>query len=158
MKEQKTNAMRILEQKGVAFTPHHYESGPSHVSGEEVAKSLGLPPEQVFKTLLTRGVSGYYVFIIPSDAELHLKKAAAVCGEKKIEMLPVKELFDLTGYVRGGCSPIGMKKAFPTFLDETAILFRTIFVSAGKIGAQIELDPMDLQDAFGVEIVPLTMD
>lgn len=82
MKEHKTNAMRIVEQKGVSYTPHHYESGPLHVSGEEVAKSLGLPPARVFKTLLTRGASGHYVFVIPSDSELHLKKAAAVCGEK----------------------------------------------------------------------------
>src|SRR5699024_7744532 len=113
--------------------------------GVSVAEKVGFPPEQVFKTLLTQGASGaYYVFVLPVAAELDLKKAARAAGEKNIVMAPARDLLKLTGYVHGGCSPLGMKKPFPTFLDENAILQETIVCSAGKIGSQIELAPDDL--------------
>ena len=143
MAEQKTNVMRLLEQAGVKYTPHSYEwDGKTAPDGAAVARQLGFDPGMVFKTLVARGASGgYYVFDIPVEATLDLKKAAKAAGEKSIEMLHLKELFPLTGYVHGGCSPIGMKKPFPTVFDETCILYDTVCVSAGKIGAQIEAAP-----------------
>ena len=145
-KEEKTNVMRILDQKKIPYTPHTYPHGEGVApDGVTVARSLGLNPEQVFKTLVTKGVSGgYYVFDIPVGATLDLKKAAKAVGEKSIAMLPSKELLPLTGYVHGGCSPIGMKKQFPTVFHETALDQETIFVSAGKIGFQVELSPKSL--------------
>ena len=140
----KTNVMRVLEQKKIPYTAHSYEPDASK-SGEEIAGILGQNPQCVFKTLVTQGKSGqYYVFVVPVAAELELKKAAKAAGEKSIAMIPQKELLPLTGYVHGGCSPVGMKKAFPTFLHESAAGFETIFVSAGKVGFQIELSPDDL--------------
>lgn len=156
MKETKTNAMRILESKSIPYIPHSYPSGESHLSGEEVAKSLGIPPEIVFKTLVTEGKENHYVFVIPSHENLDIKKAAKACGEKKIDMLPMKELFGLTGYVRGGCSPVGMKKPFPTFMDETAILFDSIYMSAGKVGQQIEVSAELFAEAFDIIFADLT--
>ena len=144
-KTEKTNVMRLLEQQGVAYESHCYE-GSGAVSGTEVAAVLGQDPERVFKTLVTVGRSGqHYVFVIPAEKELNLKKAAAAAGEKSIEMLRAKELLPLTGYVHGGCSPIGMKKPFPTFLEESAVLFDTILFSAGKIGWQVETSPEGLE-------------
>jgi Cys-tRNA(Pro)/Cys-tRNA(Cys) deacylase len=134
----KTNAMRLLDQAGIRYHAMEYEVDEDHLSGEYVAGMIGLPPEQVFKTLAVKGEKrGVAVFCIPVNLELNLKKAAAVLGDKKLEMLPVKELLPVTGYIRGGCSPIGMKKKFPTYMDETAILFEEITVSAGVRGCQL---------------------
>ena len=143
-KEEKTNVMRTLEQKKIAYTAHAYDpDGP--IDGVSVAQTLGQAPERVFKTLVTRGASGgYYVFDIPVAESLDLKKAAKSVGEKSVAMLPQKELLGLTGYVHGGCSPVGMKKQFPTVFHETAVLYDTICVSAGRIGAQVECRPGDL--------------
>ncbi len=151
-KDEKTNVFRLLEQQGIAYTPHLYaESGA--VSGGDVAKALGEDPDRVFKTLVTEGSPRrYYVFIIPVNTELDLKKAAKACGEKSVAMIAQKELLPLTGYVHGGCSPIGMKKQFPTFLDETAMLFDTVYYSGGKVGWQAETAPQDL-----MRMVPLTL-
>lgn len=144
---EKTNVMRVLEAKKIAYTSHSYEPDAG-LSGEEIAGLLGEDPERVFKTLVTKGKSGqHYVFVIPVGAELDLKKAAKASGEKAIAMIPQKELLPLTGYVHGGCSPIGMKKAFPTFLHASAKEYETMCVSAGKVGAQIELKPEDLAGA-----------
>ena len=121
MAENKTNVMRILDQKKIPYTPHTYPHGKEAVDGLTVAESLGLDPEQVFKTLVTRGNKGYYVFVIPVADELDLKKAAKAAGTKSVSMLHVSELLPTTGYVRGGCSPVGMKKQFPTFFHESAL-------------------------------------
>ena len=143
-KEEKTNVMRVLEQKGISYTAHACpEDGP--LDGVSVAAYLGQNPDQVFKTLVTKGVSGnYYVFDIPVAATLDLKKAAKAVGEKSIAMILSRELLPLTGYVHGGCSPVGMKKQFPTVFHESCLEQETICVSAGKIGYQVELKPEDL--------------
>lgn len=143
--EIKTNAIRLLEQKKIPFTVHNYvDSGV--VSGMEVAQVLGEDPEMVFKTLVTVGKSGeHYVFVVPVNRELDLKKAAHAAGEKSISMIKSKELLDLTGYIHGGCSPVGMKKFFKTFMDKSAESHRTIMVSGGKIGYQIEIAPEELR-------------
>ena len=143
-KEEKTNVMRTLEQKKLPYTAHTYDpAGP--IDGVSVAQTLGQLPERVFKTLVTKGVSGaYYVFDIPVAENLDLKKAAKAVGEKSVAMLPQKELLPLTGYVHGGCSPVGMKKQFPTVFHETVLLYDTVCVSAGKIGFQVECRPGDL--------------
>lgn len=142
MAEQKTNVMRALDQKKVRYTPHEYPHGAEAVDGVTVAGLIGAPPEQVFKTLVTRGASkSIYVFVIPVAAELDLKKAARAVGEKSIAMIHVSEITALTGYVRGGCSPIGMKKQYKTVYHESALEQQTIIVSAGRIGSQVELEP-----------------
>ena len=143
-KEEKTNVMRTLEQKKIPYTAHTYDpAGP--IDGVSVAQTLGQLPERVFKTLVTKGASGaYYVFDIPVAENLDLKKAAKAVGEKSVVMLPQKELLPLTGYVHGGCSPVGMKKQFPTVFHETVLLYDTVCVSAGKIGFQVECRPGDL--------------
>ena len=144
-KTEKTNVMRLLEQKGIPYTPHDYRASGA-VGGTEVAAALGEDPARVFKTLVTVGASGgHYVFVIPVAEELDLKKAAKAVGEKSIAMLPQKELLPLTGYLHGGCSPIGMKKPFPTALHQSAAEQESIYVSAGKVGFQAELAPADLQ-------------
>ena len=150
-KEEKTNVMRVLAQKKIPYTAHAYPAdGP--IDGVSVAGYLGQDVEQVFKTLVTRAASGaYYVFDIPVAESLDLKKAAKAVGEKSIAMIQQKELLPLTGYVHGGCSPVGMKKQFPTVFHETVILFDTICVSAGKIGAQVEVAPNDLIALLGAE-------
>ena len=155
-KEEKTNVMRVLEQQGIPYTPHTYPAdGP--IDGVSVAGFLGQDVEQVFKTLVTKGASGsYYVFDVPVAENLDLKKAAKAVGEKSVAMLPQKELLPLTGYVHGGCSPVGMKKQFPTVFHETAPLYGTICVSAGKIGHQVEevlLIHADLLGATTADIV-----
>ena len=145
-KEEKTNVMRTLEQKKIPYTAHSYDpDGP--IDGVSVAQTLGQPAERVFKTLVTKAASGaYYVFDIPVAENLDLKKAAKAVGEKSIAMLPQKELLGLTGYVHGGCSPVGMKKPFPTVFHETVNGLEAVTVSAGKIGAQVECDPKALID------------
>ena len=143
--EEKTNVMRLLEQKKIKFQSHHLDITEA-LSGVEMAKMLGQNPAQVFKTLVTVGKSKTnYVFVIPVAEELDLKKAAKCVGEKSIEMIKSKELLPLTGYVHGGCSPIGMKKALKTTLHQTAKDFDTIVFSAGKIGYQVELNAKDLE-------------
>lgn len=143
-KQDKTNCMRVLESRKIAYTPHLYEADPT-LSGEDIAGILGEEPDQVFKTLVTVGKpQKYYVFVIPVNRELNLKKAAAAVGEKSVSMIPQKDLLPLTGYVHGGCSPIGMKKRFPSYIHESAAGLAKIFVSAGRVGCQAELSPSDL--------------
>ena len=138
----KTNAMRLLEQAGIPFETGEYEVDESDLSAVHAAAELGIDPDCVFKTLVARGEKkGLFVFCIPAAAELDLKKCAALAGEKKIELIHVKELPGLTGYIRGGCSPVGMKKKYPTWIDETAVLFDRIYVSAGQRGHQLIVDP-----------------
>ena len=150
-KDEKTNVMRVLEQKKVAYTSHTYKPDAS-MSGEEIAELLGEDPSKVFKTLVTQGKSGqYYVFVVPVQAELDLKKAAKAAGEKAVSMIKQKELLPLTGYVHGGCSPVGMKKQFKTVIHETAQDFEKIFVSAGRVGNQVELSPADLSGLVSAE-------
>ncbi len=158
-KDEKTNVMRILEQKGIPYTPHTYphEEGVA-VDGVSVARFLGQDPECVFKTLVARGATNaLYVFDIPVGDSLDLKKAAKAVGEKSIAMLHQKELLPLTGYVHGGCSPVGMKKQYPTVFHETAEIIDTILVSAGKIGYQVELKPEDLITLVGGSTADLTV-
>ena len=152
-KEEKTNVMRLLDQRKVPYTPHTYPHGDGEApDGVTVARSLGLDPDRVFKTLVTRGASGgFYVFDIPVAATLDLKKAARAVGEKSVAMLPSKELLPLTGYVHGGCSPVGMKKPFPTVFHRSALDQETILVSAGKIGFQVEVRPGDLIALVGAK-------
>ena len=152
-KEEKTNVMRVLDQKKIPYTPHTYPHGDGEApDGVTVARSLGLDPDRVFKTLVTKGASGgYYVFDIPVAATLDLKKAARAVGEKSVAMLPSKELLPLTGYVHGGCSPVGMKKPFPTVFHRSALDQETILVSAGKIGFQVEVRPGDLIALVGAK-------
>lgn len=154
----KTNAVRELEAAGVPFEFHTFETDGS-LSGVEVATLLGEDPDHVFKTLVTVGKSGeHYVFMIPVAQELDLKKAARAVGEKSIVMIKSRELLPLTGYIHGGCSPLGMKKLFTTSIDETAILFDTIIFSAGRIGAQIETSLAGLQQVIPVQVVDLVVD
>ena len=154
----KTNVMRVLDSLDISYISHFYEEDAG-LSGVEVAQLLNEEVDRVFKTLVTQGKSGqYYVFVIPVKEELDLKKAAKVSGEKAIVMIRQKELLPLTGYVHGGCSPIGMKKPFPGFLDETAELFDTVCVSAGKVGAQVELSPADLIRAARLTTADLVTD
>ena len=154
-KEEKTNVMRVLESKKVTYESHAYEPDAT-LTGEQIAGILGEAPENVFKTLVTQGKSGgYFVFVVPVKEELDLKKAVKAAGEKAISMIKQKELLPLTGYVHGGCSPIGMKKPFPTFIHETAQALDKIFVSAGKVGFQIELKPDDLITVAGCKVADL---
>ena len=155
-KEEKTNVMRILEQKNIPYTAHTYDP-EAGLDGVSVARQLGQDPDCVFKTLVARGASGgLYVFDIPVAESLDLKKAAKAVGEKSVAMIHQKELLPLTGYVHGGCSPVGMKKQYPTVFDETAELFDTIMVSAGKIGFQVELEPAVLIELVGAATADLT--
>ena len=141
---EKTNVMRILESRKIKYSFHAYEADPTF-TGKEIAALLNEEADHVFKTLVTQGKSNrYYVFVIPVETELDLKKAAKSVGEKSVDMIRQKDLLPLTGYVHGGCSPVGMKKAFPTLIHETAASLDRIFVSAGRVGAQIELDPSAL--------------
>ena len=155
--EEKTNVMRTLDRLKLTYHPYAFETGGVAISGTEVAALLGKDPAQVFKTLVTIGKSGkYYVFMIPVAEELDLKKAARCAGEKSIEMIKSKELLPLTGYVHGGCSPIGMKKQFPTYLDETAQLYDEIGISAGCRGCQVLLNPEQLADYVNASLCDLT--
>ena len=155
LKEEKTNVMRVLESKKIPYNSHSYNPDPT-LTGEDIAGILGEDPGKVFKTLVTQGKSGaYYVFVVPVKAELDLKKAAKASKEKAISMIKQKELLPLTGYVHGGCSPIGKKKPFPTFIHETAAGIDKIFVSAGKVGFQIELSPKDLLEVAGCTVADI---
>ena len=152
-----TNAMRLLRQANIPFDTSEYEVDESDLSGVHAAAQLGVEPDCVFKTLVARGgKGGLYVFVIPVAEELDLKKCAAAVGEKKVEMIHVKELLGLTGYIRGGCSPIGMKKKDPTYIDEIATLFDRIYVSAGLRGQQLILDPEDLRRYTDATFADLT--
>jgi len=144
----KTNAVRILESKHIPHTTHTYEVDENDLSGITVAGKINAKQEMVFKTLVTLGdKTGINVFCIPVTEELNLKKAASVSNNKNIEMVKVKDLLNLTGYIRGGCSPIGMKKEYPTYIEETAQLFENIYVSAGIRGMQVCISPEDLKNA-----------
>ena len=157
-KLEKTNAMRILAAAGLPHTLHSYDDS-SAISGVEVAAQLGEDPDHVFKTLVTQGKSGeHFVFMITVAQELDLKKAAKACGEKSVAMIKSRDLLPTTGYVHGGCSPIGMKKPFPTYCDETCVLFDTIIFSGGRIGTQIEMSFDDLCQLVDVEPVDLVVD
>ncbi|RKW56513.1 MAG: Cys-tRNA(Pro) deacylase [Lachnospiraceae bacterium] len=154
--EEKTNVMRLLDQKKIKYNHYSYVDTPS-TNGVEVAKLLGQDENRVFKTLVTVGKSkANYVFVIPVAKELNLKEAAKAVGEKSVEMLKAKDLLPLTGYVHGGCSPIGMKKRFTTVLDETADDYENIIFSGGKIGYQVEMSPKDLDKFVPVSFAPLT--
>jgi len=142
----KTNAIRILETNNIQFAIYSYEVDEDDLSGQNVAKKIGVQEEFVFKTLVSKGDrNGINIFCIPITEELNLKKAASASGNKSVEMVKVKDLFPLTGYIRGGCSPIGMKKQYPTYLEETAQLFDKIYVSAGVRGMQVSISPIDLR-------------
>lgn len=152
----KTNAMRILDSAKIKYEAMEYEYDESDLSGVHIAESVGLNTDIVFKTLVARGdKTPFLVFCIPCAYELDLKKCARVTGNKKIELLAVKELLGITGYIRGGCSPIGMKKQFPTFIDETALLFDRITVSAGIRGCQLFLSPAELIPFIGAHTADL---
>ena len=152
---EKTNVSRLLDLNGIDYVM--YEYNPEVTDGKEVAKLVNKPSDMVFKTLVTVvGVKDYRVFVIPVSSTLDLKKAAKSAEVKSVEMLKQKELLPLTGYIHGGCSPIGMKKPFKTFIDETALLFDTICVSAGKVGKQIEISPIKLKDFINAEFKDLT--
>ena len=156
-KDEKTNVMRVLEQKNIPYASHAYDPSAG-LDGVSVARQLGQDPECVFKTLVARGAAGgLYVFDLPVAESLDLKKAAKAVGEKSVSMLPQKELLPLTGYVHGGCSPVGMKKQYPTVFHETAEIIDAILVSAGKIGFQVELSPAALIDLVGGTTADLTV-
>lgn len=153
----KTNALRLLDQHKVTYKTYTYEVADGFIDGVAVAHKIGKPADAVFKTLLTKGGSGtLFVFVIPVDLTLDLKKAAKAAGEKYIEMIPVKDITPTTGYVKGGCSPLGMKKSFATFIDAHAMEKETIIVSAGKVGLQMELSPTVFGRLLRVQFVDLT--
>lgn len=159
MKSEKTNVMRLLDKAKIKYEPHEYPHGSEAVDGLTVAKLCGFDPECVFKTLVARGTSkNVYVFVIPVSSELDLKKAAKAAGEKSVEMVKVSEINALTGYIRGGCSPVGMKKRYPTFINVSAKAKNTVYVSAGKIGSQVELDPLALAEICGAQFSELVKD
>ena len=144
-KEDKTNVMRILESEGVNFIPHEYDVSDGLIDGISIAEKLNQPKERVFKTLITQGASKeYFVFCLPVDCELDLKKAAKAVGEKSVEMIPVADINKVSGYVRGGCSPLGLKRKMEITFEEAIVLYDTVMLSAGKIGRQIEISPDDI--------------
>lgn len=154
----KTNVMRILEREKIPYEGHTYEHEDGAIDGQAVAQKLGQRPEQVFKTLVAVGHSkNYYVFVIPVNQELNLKKAAKAVGEKSVQMIHVKEINGVTGYIRGGCSPIGMKKQYPTVIHESCLELSSMIVSGGKIGFQVELAPKDLIRAAGAKVADLIL-
>lgn len=153
----KTNAVRLLEKAGLSFETVPYQVDENNLAATHVAEQLGEDIAQVFKTLVLHGDrSGYFVCVIPGDKEVDLKKAAKAAGAKKAEMIPMKDLLSTTGYIRGGCSPVGMKKPFPTFFDESAMNFDFIYVSAGVRGLQIKINPSDLIGFVGASLAELT--
>ena len=156
-KDIKTNAVRMVEAAGIEYKLHTYDAPEGFLDGVSVAKQTGQNPEQVFKTLVTVGHSKeHYVCVIPVEEELDFKKAAKHFGEKNIEMIHAKDITNVTGYIKGGCSPVGMKKPFKTAIDWTAELQETICVSGGKVGLQMELEPIALQSLIGAEFAELT--
>ena len=157
-KEAKTNAMRMLERMKISNTPHEYDHDDGAIDGVSVATKLGQDPARVFKTLVTQGASrNYFVFVIPVAAELDLKKAAKSVGEKSVAMIHVADINKVTGYIRGGCSPVGMKKQFVTVLDESILAQPTVMVSGGRIGTPVELAPADLIKAARATTAAITM-
>ncbi|WP_338533554.1 Cys-tRNA(Pro) deacylase [Paenibacillus peoriae] len=156
MSASKTNAMRILDGQHIQYNILSYDHQDGKIDGMNVAEKIERAPEMVFKTLVAHGKQNLFVFVIPVHKELDLKKAAKSAGEKKIEMLPVKDLQKYTGYIRGGCSPIGMKKLYPTFIDQPALELEAIIVSGGKIGTQLELSPHDLALIIQAQFTDLT--
>ena len=157
-KENKTNVMRILEAKKIKYKPYFYENKDGKIDGVSVAAKLGQDVKQVFKTLVTRGASGqFFVFVVPVAEELNLKAAARSVGEKSVEMIHVSEINKVTGYIRGGCSPIGMKKQYVTVLDISCETLETMIVSGGKIGTQVELSPRDLMLLTEAKTAPITV-
>lgn len=157
MAEQKTNAMRILEQNGIAYTAHSYPHGKEPPDGRTVAELLGEDPSAVFKTLVTKGGNNYYVFVLPVLEELNLKKAAKAVNEKSVEMIPVKDINKVTGYIRGGCSPIGMKKQYVTVFASQCSGLKKIIVSGGKVGLQIETEVQKLVNLVKGSINDITL-
>lgn len=154
----KTNAMRALDTAKIPYTPYFYKPDESDLSGIHVAEQIGLPPEFLFKTLIARGEKrGPLVFCLPVNMELNLKKCAVAAGEKRVELIHVKELLPLTGYLRGGCSPIGMKKKFPTWVDESAELYEKIVISAGIRGCQLLLNRKQLLEFIEASLCDLTV-
>lgn len=154
----KTNAVRLVQQANIPCRESFYAFDEKDLSGMHAAQAIGMPPEQVFKTLVARGEkTGINVFCIPVCCELDLKKAAKAAGDKNMELVAVKDLLNLTGYIRGGCSPVGMKKKYPTYLDETAVLWEEIAVSAGARGHQMILPPEDLADLVNAEFMDITL-
>ena len=154
----KTNAVRLVEQAKIPCREHFYDYDENDLNGMHAAEALGRDPEEVFKTLVARGAkTGINVFCIPVCCELDLKKAAKAAGDKNMELIPVKELLSLTGYIRGGCSPVGMKKKYPTYIDESCELYDTIAVSAGERGHQMVLPPMALMDLVEATLADLTV-
>lgn len=154
----KTNAVRLVEQAGISCREAFYDYDENDLSGLHAAQAIGMPPEQVFKTLVARGArTGINVFCIPVCCELDLKKAAKAAGDKNMELVAVKELLGLTGYIRGGCSPVGMKKKYPTFFDETCVLYDAIAVSAGARGHQILVPPTELAGLVNAQCVDITV-
>lgn len=159
MAQGKTNAMRILDSKMVSYKLMTYDNEDGKIDGVSVARKIDKDPREVYKTLVAQGNSKeIFVFIIPVEAELDLKKAAKAAGAKKVEMIPVKDIQKWTGYIRGGCSPVGMKKSYATFIDYSANELETIVVSGGKIGMQMELTVQELQQVTGASIVELSKD
>ena len=153
----KSNAMRLLEENSIAFVPHEYDISDGQIDGCSIARKLGKSEDEVFKTLVTEAPGPeYFVFVVPVSGELNLKKAARAAKVKSIEMIPLKKLLPLTGYIHGGCSPIGMKKKFPTFIDETAILFDRMFVSGGYVGLNLEIAPEELAGFIEAEFADIT--
>ncbi|MBQ0092384.1 MAG: Cys-tRNA(Pro) deacylase [Clostridiales bacterium] len=156
--EEKTNAMRMLDVAGLPYTTERYEVDESDLSGVHAASVLGLDPDVMFKTLVAKGDKrGYLVFVIPVAEELDLKKCARAAGDKRVELIPVKDLLPLTGYLRGGCSPVGMKKKFPTYFDETVLLCDRIYVSAGQRGRQLCVNAKQFVDYLEAETADLTV-
>ena len=154
----KTNALRILDTHHIPYEVFTYEWSEEQAAGVHVAESLQIPPEQVFKTLVGKGnVTGHVVFCIPVEGELDMKQAARVSGNKSVELIAVKELLPLTGYLRGGCSPLGMKKAFPTFFDASIEHISSVYVSAGLRGMQVRVEPTSLVTVVEGTVAPLTM-
>ena len=154
----KNNVERLLDAAGIAYIPHEYPVDDGLIDGMSIAAKIGKSPDQVFKTLVTEAPGHeYFVFIVPVCQELDLKKAARACGRKSIAMIPSKQLLPLTGYIHGGCSPVGMKKRFATFMDESAILFDTVCVSGGRVGLNLEIAPEELAGFVGAEFADLAV-
>lgn len=153
----KTNAMRILDKENINYQTYEYDAGDGNIDGVSVAQKLNQPIEKVFKTLVTKGANDYFVFVMPVEMELNLKSAAKAVNQKSVEMIKVADINKITGYIRGGCSPIGMKKQYQTVIDETCELLDTMIFSGGKIGHQIELAPSGLIQLIGATIADITM-
>lgn len=153
----KTNAMRLLECAKVAYVAYEYDVSDGRIDALAIAEKIKRSPDEVFKTLVTESPGHeHFVFVVPAASELDLKKAARISGQKSIDLIPLKQLLPLTGYIHGGCSPLGMKKLFPTFIDESATLFETICVSGGKVGLNLAISPDELAQTIGAEFADIT--